>query len=54
LLDENGLGEEIGGVGLSPHRIGDEGFGLPVTRPIRLAADSIEEIGEHLAFFGGH
>ena len=54
LLDEHGLGENIGREGGRANGVVDEGFRLRVARRAAVGVDALEQTGEHLAFFGGH
>ncbi len=42
LLHDHCLGQQIGGIGLCAHAVGDEGFGVAVARRIGLAAHAFE------------
>ena len=54
LLDERGLGQDIGREWDGANRVVDEGFGLGVARRRASRIDALEKAAEHLAFFGGH
>ncbi len=54
LLNERGLGQDVGRERDGADRIVDEGFGLGVARRRAGGIDALEKTGEHLAFFGGH
>ncbi len=54
LLNEHGLGENIGRVGGRADGVVDEGFGLRIARRRAIRVDALEQTGKHLAFFGGH
>ena len=54
LLHQYGLGQNVGRKGLLAYGVVDEGFRLRVARGRRVGADALEEVGEHLAFFGAH
>jgi hypothetical protein len=54
LLNEHSLSEDIGRERGGANGVVDEDFGLRVARRGAGRFDALEQIGEHLAFFGGH
>src|SRR5271165_2940393 len=54
LLNEHGLGEDIGRERHGANSVVDESFGLRLARRGAGRIDALEKTGEHLAFFGGH
>lgn len=51
-LNDDGLGQVIGGGGLFARRLVDQGLGVAVARCGRGGAYAVEEGGQQLAFFG--
>jgi hypothetical protein len=54
LLDERGLGQDVGRERNGANRVVDESFGLGVAGRCAGRFDTLEKTAEHLAFFGGH
>ena len=54
LLDEHGLGQDVGRERRRANGVVDEGLGLRVARGRAGRVDALEQTSEHLTFFGGH